>query len=67
LFELPFLELLQNGMLAATFIASSMLMVAYSSAGLVRLGWREGVWPYRGRPFAKIPADGDPARIGRPG
>jgi hypothetical protein len=43
LFELPFLELLQNGMLAATFIASSMLMVAYLFAGLVRLGWREGV------------------------
>jgi uncharacterized membrane protein (UPF0182 family) len=43
LFELPFLELLQNGMLAATFIASGVLMVAYSSAGLVRLGWREGV------------------------
>jgi uncharacterized membrane protein (UPF0182 family) len=37
LFELPFLELLQNGMLAATLIASSVLMLAYSSAGLVRL------------------------------
>jgi uncharacterized membrane protein (UPF0182 family) len=43
LFELPFLELLQNGMLAATFIASGVLTVAYLSAGLVRLGWREGV------------------------
>jgi uncharacterized protein len=43
LFELPFLELLQNGMLTATFIASGVLTVAYLSAGLVRLGWREGV------------------------
>jgi hypothetical protein len=43
LFELPFLELLQNSMLAATFIASSALMIAYSYAGPVRLSWREGV------------------------
>ena len=43
LFELPFLELLQNGILAATFLASSVLMVAYWSAGPLRLGWREGV------------------------
>ncbi len=43
LFELPFLELLQNSLVAVTFVASALLLLAYVYGGAFRVGWRQGV------------------------
>ena len=43
LFELPFLELIQNAALAATAVASAILILAYVYGDVIRLDWREGV------------------------
>lgn len=42
LFELPFYELLQNSLLAASLIASILLLVGYSRAGSLTISWRQG-------------------------
>ena len=46
LFELPFLELVQDSLLTATFLATTGLFTAYSHFGALALNWREGL---RGR------------------
>ena len=42
LFELPLYELLQNGLLAASLIASILLLVGYSYDGRLTISWRQG-------------------------
>ena len=46
LFELPFLELVQDSLLFGTFLATIVLFIAYSQFGALSLTWREGL---RGR------------------
>jgi len=46
LFELPFLELVQDSLLTATFLATAVLFTGYSYFGALALNWREGL---RGR------------------
>ena len=43
LFELPFLELVQDGLLMATFLAAIALFTTYSHFGRLTLNWREGL------------------------
>ena len=42
LFELPFYELLQNSLLAASLISSILLLVGYSRDGSLTISWRQG-------------------------
>ena len=41
LFELPFLELLQNSLLAASLVALFLLLLGYRYAGTLPAGWRQ--------------------------
>ena len=43
LFELPFWELLQDSLLATSFIASILLFLGYQQAGSFHLIWRQGI------------------------
>ena len=43
LFTLPFLELQQNGLAAATLIGSVLVVVAYAYGGGLTIGWRSGL------------------------
>jgi uncharacterized membrane protein (UPF0182 family) len=47
LFALPFLELVQDSLLAGTFLAMGGLIITYSYCGGLDLNWRDGL---RGRP-----------------
>ncbi len=43
LFELPFWELLQNSLLAASLVGLFLLLLGYQRAGSLRLTWRQGI------------------------
>ncbi len=43
LFKLPFLELLQIGLLAASWLASALLLLGYHYGGTLRFDWKQGV------------------------
>ena len=43
LFELPFLELIQNYLLWASLLASGLLFLGYSYGRRVRIHWRQGI------------------------
>jgi uncharacterized protein len=43
LFEVPFLELLQDSVLAASLIALASLLLAYSVCGTFRFDWKRGI------------------------
>ena len=43
LFELPMLELLQNGLLAITLVTSVFLVLVYVQAGMLKVGWTQGI------------------------
>ena len=43
MFTLPFLELQQNGLAAATLIGSVLVVVAYAYGGGLTIGWRSGL------------------------